>query len=433
MLSLAVVLCYVATLHTSSFETNLAIIGTLLSGFGILYLLLCGLVRRANDLHGGNQELSGRLLSLMDNVPGVVYRGLPDWRVTFAGDEICRLTGYPMKDFTDGSLKWREVIHPDDLEEVKLRFREAVSKREKVLRVEYRIRHRDGTVRWLADRRQLAYDAKGIFVYVDGLLLDITDRKKSEEALRLTQFAVDRAGDAAYWMGPDGRLIYVNDQACKTLGYSRGELLSMTIHRINPDYPEEVWGAHWEDLRRRKSFTLETRHIAKDGRILPVEVTVNYVEFDGKEFNCASARDISQRVEAQEKSRLLEARLLHARKMEGIGSLAGGIAHDFNNLLTVILGYSNLIKFKSSPGSEAFQASGAIQDAADRASCLTTQLLGFARKGKNLTVPVGLHKTIDDIASLLERTMDKNIRIRRTLPPARSRSAGTRPSCSKSS
>ena len=55
MLSLAVVLCFLATLHTTSFETNLAIIGTLLSGFGILYLLLYGMVRRANVLHGGNQ------------------------------------------------------------------------------------------------------------------------------------------------------------------------------------------------------------------------------------------------------------------------------------------------------------------------------------------------------------------------------------------
>ena len=417
MLSLAIVLCFLVSLRTSSFETNLAIIGTLLSGFGILYLSLCRMVRRTNILYGGNQELSGRLLSLMDNVPGVVYRGLPDWSVTFAGDEITRLTGYPMKDFLDGTLKWREVIHPEDLEEVKLRFREAVNQREKVLRVEYRIRNRDASLRWLADRRQLVYDAQGRFVYVDGLLLDITARKKSEEALRLTQFAVDRAGDAAYWMGPDGRLIYVNDQACKVLGYSRGELLSMTIHQINPDYPEEAWGAHWEELRRRKTFTVESRHIAKDGRVLPVEVTVNHVEFDGKEFNCASARDIRARVEAQEKSRLLEAQLIHARKMEAIGGLAGGIAHDFNNLLTGILGYSNLIKVKAAPGSEAFAAAGAIQDAADRASLLTAQLLGFARKGKNLTVPVDIHKTIGDVAGLMERTMDKNIRIRRCLAP----------------
>ena len=417
MLSLSLALCFLATLRISSFETNLAIIGILLSGFGILYLLLCRMVRRANVLYGGNQELSGRLLSLMDNVPGVVYRGLPDWTVTFAGDEISRLTGYPIKDFLDGRLKWRKVIHPDDLEEVKLRFREAANQREKVLRVEYRIRHRDGSIRWLADRRQLAYDAKGLFVHVDGLLLDITARKKSEEALRLTQFAVDRAGDAAYWMVPDGRLIYVNDQACKVLGYSRGELLSMTIHQITPDFPVETWGAHWEDLRRKKSFTVESRHLAKDGRILPVEFTVNHVEFDGKEFNCASARDIGKRVEAQEKSRLLEPQLLHAQKMEAIGNLAGGIAHDFNNLLTGILGYASLIKLASALNSEVFKAADVIQASADRASRLTAQLLGFARKGKNLTVPVDIHKTIGDIASLLERTMGKNIRIRRVLAP----------------
>ncbi len=417
MFSIAITLCFLLALRPSSFETNLAVFGTLLAGFGILYLLLFGMVRRANFLYGGNQELSGRLLSLMDNVPGVVYRGLPDWTVTFAGDEICRLTGFPMKDYLDGTLKWREVIHPDDLEEVKLRFREAVNQREKVLRVEYRIRHRDGSIRWLADRRQLAYDAQGLFVYVDGLLLDITARKKSEEALRLTQFAVDRAGDAAYWMGPDGRLIYVNDQACKVLGYSRGELLSMTIHQINPDFPEEVWGAHWEDLRQRKSFTVESRHLAKDGRILPVEVTVNHVEFDGKEFNCASARDIGKRVEAQEKSRLLEAQLLHSQKMEAVGNLAGGIAHDFNNLLTGILGYASLITLTAAPDSEAFKAAVVIQDAADRASRLTAQLLGFARKGKNLAVPVDIHKTIVDITSLLERTLDKNIQIRTFLAP----------------
>jgi hypothetical protein len=107
MLSLAIALCFLATLHTSSFETNLAVVVTLLSGFGILYLLLCGMIRRANVLYGGNQDLSGRLLSLMDNVPGVVYRGLPDWTLTFAGDEISRLTGYPIKDFLDGRLKWR--------------------------------------------------------------------------------------------------------------------------------------------------------------------------------------------------------------------------------------------------------------------------------------------------------------------------------------
>jgi PAS domain S-box-containing protein len=245
------------------------------------------------------------------------------------------------------------------------------------------------------------------------MLLVITGRKKSEEALRLTQFAVDRAGDAAYWIGPDGRLIYVNDQACRVLGHSRAELLSMTIHEINPDFPPEVWPGYWESLRRRKSYTLESRHRAKDGRFIPVEITVNYVDFDGKEINCASARDISKRVAAQEKTRNLEAQLVQAQKLEAIGILAGRIAHDFNNLLTGILGHANLLQFRAEPGGEVSMAADAIQKAADRASGLTAQLLGFARMGKNLIVKVDIHRIVDDVTTMLERSIDKSIRIRK--------------------
>ncbi|MBI5342574.1 MAG: PAS domain S-box protein [Deltaproteobacteria bacterium] len=372
---------------------------------------------RHTRLFESQQELSSRLMSLMDNVPGVVYRGLRDWSLPLIGADVVRLTGYPAKDFMSRMVGWRDIVHPDDIEPLKERFREAVRKEEKVLRVEYRIRHRDGSIRWLADRRQLFFDPQGGFSYVDGLLLDITNRKKSEEELRLMQFAVDRAGDAAYWMVPDGRLIYVNDQACKGLGYTCEELLSMTIHQINPEFPAEKWAAHWEDLRKRQSYTMESRHRAKDGRIIPVEVTVNYLEFDGKEYNCVSARDITKRVEAQERSRFLEAELLQAQKMEAIGSLAGGIAHDFNNLLTGILGYANLLKIKAKPGSEVLKAANVIQDAADRASQLTAQLLGFARRGKNLAVPVDIHRVIDDVSGLIERAMDKRIRIRKFFAP----------------
>ena len=68
-----------------------------------------------------------------------------------------------------------------------------------------------------------------------------------------------------------GRLIYVNEQACRVLGYARDQLLAMTIHDINPNYPPEVWKTHWADLRRRKHFSVESFHRARDGRVIPVE------------------------------------------------------------------------------------------------------------------------------------------------------------------
>jgi two-component system NtrC family sensor kinase len=104
--------------------------------------------------------------------------------------------------------------------------------------------------------------------------------------LRLTQFTVDRGSESIYWMGPDGRLIYVNDRTCEVLGYSREELLSMKIQEINPEFPAGRWPNHWEALRKRRTFSGESTHRAKDGHLIRVEITANFIEFDGKEYNC---------------------------------------------------------------------------------------------------------------------------------------------------
>ena len=363
------------------------------------------------------RDLSLQLVSLMNNVPGVVYRGLPDWTVSFMGANIEKIVGYSSEEFTSARKPWVEIVHPEDQGMLKRRVLEAVRARERVLRLEYRLLHRDGSARWVADRRQMIYGEDGRLRWVDGLILDITDRKRSDVTLRLTQFTVDRGSEATYWMGRDGRLIYVNDRACEALGYSREELLSMKIQEINPDFPPERWPYHWDELRKRRIFSAESTHRAKDGHLIPVEITANYIEFDGKEYNCVYARDITDRKRAEEESRRLQAQLIQAQKMEAIGHLAGGIAHDFNNLLTGILGYANLLSLKEGGDPEVAKAAGIIQRSAERASQLTAQLLGFAERGKNLNVPVELGRVIASVTGVLERTQDPRIRIITSLRP----------------
>ena len=124
---------------------------------------------------------------------------------------------------------------------------------------------------------------------------EIADRQRVEEKLQLTQFAIDRSADAVFWIGADGKFLYVNDAACSSLGYSAAELLSMTVHDINPDFPETAWSLHWKVLKRCGSVNIEVHHVTKNGRIFPVEITIDYLEFNGKEYQCAFARDISER------------------------------------------------------------------------------------------------------------------------------------------
>ncbi len=142
------------------------------------------------------------------------------------------------------------------------------------------------------------------------------ERKNAEDALRLAKFSIDHAGDAVFWMGSDARLFYVNDAACRSLDYSREGLLSMTVHDIDTNLSKKAWPKYWEEIKLRRTFTVESHHCTREGRIFPVETTVNYLEFDGKEFNCTFARDITDRKEAE--AALLESKDRYRRITEAV-------------------------------------------------------------------------------------------------------------------
>ncbi len=141
---------------------------------------------------------------------------------------------------------------------------------------------------------------------------EIADRHRIEEKLQLAQFAIDRSADAVFWIGSDGKFLYVNDAACSSLGYSATELLDLSVHNINPDFPETAWNLHWKVLKRCGSVNIEVHHITKYGRIFPVEITIDHWQFNGKEYQCAFARDISdrKRIEAALREREQEFRSL---------------------------------------------------------------------------------------------------------------------------
>ena len=127
--------------------------------------------------------------------------------------------------------------------------------------------------------------------------------------LRLTQTAVDRSSDEAFWLRPDGSFAYVNDKACKELGYSREAFEQLTIADIISDFSPELWEKHWQRLRDDKECSLVLYCINSEGERYPVEASISYVEFDGQEFNFIFARDISKRREAERQLRQYQEQL----------------------------------------------------------------------------------------------------------------------------
>jgi len=125
--------------------------------------------------------------------------------------------------------------------------------------------------------------------------------RDQQAQLMFTQFAVDRSSDEAVWMLSDGKLIYVNEATCKSLGYTREELLSMRVFDINPNFGPEDWPRHWQRIKANNTLVFETEQKTKDGQLFPVEVTANYLEFNGEEYNIAFARNITERKRAEKR------------------------------------------------------------------------------------------------------------------------------------
>ena len=120
------------------------------------------------------------------------------------------------------------------------------------------------------------------------------------EILFRTQYSIDRAREAVFWVRPDGSYSYVNDAACALLGYSREELLAIKAYELDPDYGGERWTENWQRVKSYGSAKIEATIKAKDGRLIPVEVALDFIDYNGEEQQCAYCRDITERRRASE-------------------------------------------------------------------------------------------------------------------------------------
>ena len=125
-------------------------------------------------------------------------------------------------------------------------------------------------------------------------------RFDNDQTLALAEFTIQHSGDAIIFHDCQGVILNANNAACRLLDYSEQELIGLTIQDINPDSTQDTWQTFWRELKHAKTLTFEARHCSKGGTVIPTDITVNYLEFDAREYAVGFLRDITSRKKIEE-------------------------------------------------------------------------------------------------------------------------------------
>ncbi|MBL8487194.1 MAG: PAS domain S-box protein, partial [Rhodocyclaceae bacterium] len=251
--------------------------------------------------------------TLLDSLPGIFYQFDDQGRMVRWNRSFAEIVGLP--DEKLAGMQVTDFIAEPDRGLIAERFGEVLTKGSATAEAGL-LTSGGETIPFFFTGRALREGGRD---YLVGAGVDITERRRAEEAARLIRFGVDRSADAFFLIGPDNRFLDVNEAACAALGYSREELMAKAIEDVDPDVSAEVAAGMFDALRRQGRLRFETRHRRRDGSIFPVEIMANYIEFAGREFNFCFARDMTDRKRDEENLRNSERDLHLALEVARLG------------------------------------------------------------------------------------------------------------------
>jgi two-component system, cell cycle sensor histidine kinase and response regulator CckA len=268
---------------------------------------------------------------------------------------------------------------------------------------------------WVTGQYSPIVDDDGRCVGIVGIVREVTERKRVEDALRQSErwhrSIIENSSEVVIVLDGDASAKYVSPSCKRVLGYEPDELIRRSLFALV--HPEDVGTVQLEFTRlleqKGASTPLEFRCRHHDGAWRTIVVTARNLMHDPSVYGViVNASDVTEQ-------RALELQFQHVQKMEAVGRLAGGVAHDFNNLLSVIHGNAQLALRAMPKDSAGFQEVQEIGLAADRAAVLTRQLLTFSRQQPLTMEDIRPNAVIEGIQRLLDRLLGDDVKLAMSL------------------
>lgn len=351
-------------------------------------------------------DLSQRYRALFENANDLIQGIGLEGQLLYANTAWQEILDYNDQDMR--SLSIFKIIHPESLENFKRGFERAiVGVKIKNLETIFVSKYGKRVVVEGSLHCELANDEP---VAIQAIFRDITERKRSESALKQSEQRFSRVFQAspiaiAISTLEGGRLQDVNESFLNMLGYNRNEVIGRT----------DVGLGFWANVEDREQIVrkMSEQQSMRDnqcklrtskGELRDALISVEPIDLNAEPCLLLMIHDNTERLN-------LEAQLRQSQKMEGIGQLAAGVAHDFNNILTIIQGHASRLRNASGLPTRIGESVEQVSVAADRAANLTRQLLTFCRKQAMIAKIMDMNETVTHVSTMLERILGEDIAV----------------------
>lgn len=366
------------------------------------------------------RESEERYRLLAENATDIISMSDLEGRMTYVSPSVFHLRGYTPEEAMAQSFE--ERLTPASAVVARNAFAQTFKAEDmrpgdppRIVTFEIESKCKDGSTVWVETKNSLMVDSAYQPIGVLSVGRDITERKKAEEALRESEERnrtyIDNSPYGIFIVDSSGRYLDVNKAAVRLTGFSRAELLRMSVGDIVAPRPEvqQLAREGFEQLLAEGHMAQELPIRRKDGS--EFYISVNAVRLSDDRF-MGFGIDITERKRSEEERLQLEAQVRQSQKLESLGVLAGGIAHDFNNLLTGVLGNADIVLANLSPVSPVRPRVETIMRVAERAAELSSQMLAYSGKGTLSVSVIDLNEVVNEMEYLLDASVFKKVALK---------------------